>query len=77
METGLQTVNQQRKLSELAECGSTCRNSGLTAKIWCRENGISEQTYSQWHRCYHCRDRAAVGKVFLSDFTCAEKGYIC
>ena len=50
METGLQTVNQQRKLSEWAERVSACRNSGLSVKTWCRENGVSEQTYYKWQR---------------------------
>ena len=50
METGLQTVNQQRKLSEWAERVSECRNSGLSVKTWCRENGVSEQTYYKWQR---------------------------
>ncbi len=50
METGLQTVNQQRKLSEWAERVSACRSSGLSVKIWCRENGVSEQTYYKWQR---------------------------
>ena len=50
METGLQTVNHQRKLSEWAERVSVCRNSGLIVKIWCRENGVSEQTYYKCQR---------------------------
>ena len=50
METGLQTVNQQRKLSEWAERVSVCRSSGLSVKTWCQENGVSEQTYYQWQR---------------------------
>lgn len=50
METGLHTVNQQRKLSEWAERVSACRNSGLSVKTWCRENGVSEQTYYKWQR---------------------------
>lgn len=50
METGLQTVNQQRKMSEWAERVSACRSSGLSVKTWCRENGVSEQTYYKWQR---------------------------
>lgn len=50
METGLQTVNQQRKLGERAELVSACRSSGLSVKTWCRENGVSEQTYYKWQR---------------------------
>ena len=50
METGLQTVNQQRKLSEWAERVTACRSSGLSVKTWCQENGVSEQTYYKWQR---------------------------
>ena len=50
MKTGLQTVKQQRKLSEWAERVSACRSSGLSVKTWCRENGVSEQTYYKWQR---------------------------
>ena len=50
METGLQTVNQQRKLSEWAERITACRSSGQSVKTWCRENGVSEQTYYKWQR---------------------------
>ena len=45
METGLQTVNQRRKLSEWAERVTACRSSGQSVKTWCQENGVSEQTY--------------------------------
>ena len=50
MERGLQTVNQQRKLSEWAERVTACRSSGQSVKTWCRENGVSEQTYYKWQR---------------------------
>ena len=50
METGLQTVNQQRKLSEWAERVTACRSSGQSVKTWCQENGVSEQTYYKWQR---------------------------
>ena len=50
MERGLQTVNQQRKLSEWAERVTACRSSGQSVKTWCRENDVSEQTYYKWQR---------------------------
>ena len=50
METGLQTVKQQRMLSEWAEWVSACRSSGLSLKTWCQKNGVSEQTYYKWQR---------------------------
>lgn len=50
MSKGLSVVNQQRKLSKWAERVSACRSSGLSVKTWCRENGVSEQTYYKWQR---------------------------
>ena len=50
MAKGLSVVNHQQKLSEWAERVSACRNSGLSVKTWCRENGVSEQTYYKWQR---------------------------
>ena len=50
MERGLQTVNQQRKLSEWAERVTACRSSGQSVKTGGRENGVCEQTYYKWQR---------------------------
>ena len=50
MTKGLSVVNQQQKLGEWAERVSACRNSGQSVKTWCRENGVSEQTYYRWQR---------------------------
>ena len=50
METGLKTVNQQRKLGEWADRVSDYQKSGLSVWAWCRENGVSEQTYYRWPR---------------------------
>lgn len=45
-----QTLNGQNKLALWAERISECRNSAMTVKTWCRENGICEQTYYKWQR---------------------------
>ena len=50
MTKGLSVVNQQQKLGEWAERVSACRNSGLSVRAWCQENGVSEQTYYRWKR---------------------------
>ena len=46
----LQTFNGQNKLALWAGRISECRNSGQNVKVWCRENGICEQTYYKWQR---------------------------
>ena len=50
MSKSLSVVNQQRKLSEWAKRVTACRSSGQSVKTWCRENGVSEQTYYKWQR---------------------------
>ena len=44
----LQTMNQQNKLALWAGRISECRSSGQNVKVWCKENGICEQTYYRW-----------------------------
>ena len=50
MNQGLQTLNEQNKLSLWAERISACRSSGQNVKTWCKENGICEPTYYKWQR---------------------------
>ena len=50
MSRELQTVNQQNKLALWAGRISECRNSGQNVKVWCKENGICEQTYYKWQK---------------------------
>ena len=46
----LQTMNQQNKLALWARRISECRSSGQNVKVWCKENGICEQTYYRWQK---------------------------
>ena len=50
MSTELQKLNEQKKLAQWAERITECRNSGLTVKTWCKENGVGEQSYYKWQR---------------------------
>ena len=50
MARGLQTLNEQNKLALWAERVQACRSSGRTVKDWCKESGISEQTYYRWQK---------------------------
>ena len=50
MSKDIQTLNGQNKLALWAGRISECRSSGMPVKIWCRENGINEQTYYKWQR---------------------------
>ena len=50
MSRDLQVMNGQNKLALWAERVSACRNSGLSVKAWCGENGVNEQTYYKWQK---------------------------
>ena len=50
MSTELQQLNGQNKLALWVERISSCRNSGLSVKTWCKENGVCEQTYYKWQK---------------------------
>lgn len=50
MSKDLQTLNGQNKLALWAGRISECRSSGQKVKVWCKENGICEQTYYKWQR---------------------------
>lgn len=50
MSKDLQTINRQNKIAVWAERISECRSSGQNIKVWCKENGVCEQTYYKWQR---------------------------
>ena len=50
MSKNLQTINGQNKLALWAGRISECRSSGQNVKVWCKENGVCEQTYYKWQR---------------------------
>ena len=50
MNNDLQTLNGQNKLTLWAGRISECRSSGQKVKVWCKENGICEQTYYRWQK---------------------------
>lgn len=50
MSRSLQTLNSENKLALWVNRISESRNSSLSVKEWCSENGICEQTYYRWQR---------------------------
>ena len=50
MEKNLQANNHSRKLAEWAQRVQACRESGLSVRQWCDENGLSAKTYYYWQR---------------------------
>ena len=43
--TELSQLNHNKNLAHWQQLVYDCRNSGMTVKAWCAENGISEKTY--------------------------------
>ena len=43
--TELIQLNHHRNLAQWQQLVYDCRNSGMTVRAWCAENGISEKTY--------------------------------
>lgn len=50
VEKSLQVVSKQARLEEWTRRIMACRNSGMTIRAWCRENGVSEKTYYYWQQ---------------------------
>lgn len=45
MEQSLQVMSRQERLASWSEKIMTCRNSGMSVRRWCQENGVAEKTY--------------------------------
>ena len=50
MEQSLQVLSRQERLASWSEKIMACRNSGMSVRGWCRENGVAEKTYYYWQR---------------------------
>lgn len=50
MEQSLQVMSKQARLEDWTARIMACRNSGMTVRAWCQENGLPEKTYYYWQR---------------------------
>ena len=50
MEQSLQVISRQERLEKWASRIMACRSSGMTVRVWCRENQVPEKSYYYWHR---------------------------
>lgn len=46
----IQSVGQQRRLLEWSQRVADCRQSGISVKRWCSENGTTPKTYYTWQK---------------------------
>ena len=54
MEQSLQALNRQEKIAVWSERIAACRNSGISVRAWCEENGISTASYYKWQKRLFC-----------------------
>lgn len=50
MEQSLQQYNAEQRTARWAEIITQCRNSGMSVKNWCEQEGIKLKTYYYWQR---------------------------
>ena len=50
MEQSLQVLSKRERLESWTARIMACRSSGMTVRVWCQENGLSEKTYYYWQR---------------------------
>ena len=49
-EATIQSLGQRQRLLEWSQRVAACRQSGLSVKRWCDENGVSLKTYYAWQK---------------------------
>lgn len=53
MEQGLRQMNANQRAEVWIRRIAACRNSGMTVREWCSQEGLSEKTYFYWqHKLY-------------------------
>ena len=50
MATGVQELKLAVRMQEWSVRIEECRNSGMSVRAWCNEQGISVQTYYRWEK---------------------------
>lgn len=48
MEQSLQRLNANQRVEVWGQRIAACRNSGMTIREWCSQEGVSEKTYYYW-----------------------------
>ena len=50
MATGVQELKFAARMQEWSVRIAECRSSGMSVRAWCKEQGISVQTYYRWEK---------------------------
>ena len=67
MEQNLQALSKQERLDTWTTRIMECRNSGMSVRSWCQENGLNEKTYYYWQR--------RLFRALSAQQECAGSGY--
>ena len=65
MNSGLQVYNEQAKLAQWAQVVSQCRDSGVSVRQWCQENGVNVSSYYKWRRKVYAAAQAQRERSFV------------
>ena len=65
MNSGLQVYNEQAKLAQWAQVVSQCRDSGVSVRQWCQENGVNVSSYYKWQRKVYAAAQAQQERSFV------------
>lgn len=65
MNSGLQVYNEQAKLAQWAQVVSQCRDSGVSVRQWCQENGVNVSPYYKWQRKVYAAAQAQQERSFV------------
>ena len=49
-EVSIQSLGQRQRLLEWSQRVADCRQSGMSVKRWCEENGVTTKTYYSWQK---------------------------
>lgn len=49
-EVSIQSMGQRQRLFEWSQRVADCRQSGMSVKRWCEENGVTPKTYYSWQK---------------------------
>ena len=65
MNSGLQVYNEQAKLAQWAQVVPQCRDSGVSVRQWCQENGVNVSSYYKWQRKVYAAAQAQQESSFV------------
>ncbi len=70
MDQSLRVISQQERMEVWAERIMACRNSGMSVRAWCLDNGLNEKSYFYWQRkLFHTLSQQRVQSTTFAEVT--------